>query len=153
MKTVCILLTTLLLFTCSRDGRNKDNSEVGAASQTSKNVARDFRKMPADASKYKSITDAKDWRNPFLTIRPNGVGIRVRAISMSEERIIPIGDLKKTLTSLPLSAWPYGNVIVVSEIGIRSGGQEEAELIERNKKELKRILNSLGTTVEWWPSA
>ena len=152
MKALCVLFIMLCFLTCSEAGRNQVESKTGDADRAAKNAEPEFKNLPVDASKYKSVTDAKDWQNPFLTIRSDGVGIRVRAISMNEERVIHVSDLEKTLKSLPLSAWPYGKVVAASEIGIRSGRSEENQLIERNRTEVERILSSLGVTVEWWPS-
>jgi hypothetical protein len=105
---------------------------------------------PADRGKYQSVLDAKDWGNPYLVIRADGVEVKARNLP-NNGRTIAVKDLKKTLTGLPVEAWPYGKVVAAVEIGIRSPGDDKA--IEQNRKEATQVLEALHIKVEWWPSA
>lgn len=117
----------------------------------------DFRIRPPDTRKYKDVIDGNDWLNPYLVIRPEGIGViwRVPAV---ERRVIPRNELKKVLISLPVAAWPYGRVVGVQEISIRSGTPNseiwlrDEKLIEKNRLEANRTLASLGIKINWWPS-
>lgn len=105
--------------------------------------------QPADREKYNSVRDAKDWANPYLVIRADGVELISPAASRVRQTI-PASELQKSLLKLPLSGWPYGKVVAVSEISIRSGNDDE--LIEQNKAKVEQILKSLQVEIEWWPS-
>ncbi len=104
----------------------------------------------ADPKKYKSIHDAKDWANPYLIVRAEGVEVVSKAIAKGR-KVIATKELSKTLAALPVSAWPYGKVVAVQEIGIRSGKDDER--IKQNKEAVKAALKGLDVAVEWWPSA
>jgi hypothetical protein len=117
----------------------------------------DSRIQPPDLRKYEDIRDGNDWLNPYLVIRPEGIQLIARGSSV-ERKVISRHELKKMLISLPVTAWPYGRVIGVQEIGIRSGSpnseiwRKDDELIEKNKIEVNRVLSSLGVRIKWWPS-
>lgn len=134
-------------------------AQVPARSQSnpSARAKLDHRIPAADPNKYKGIRDGNDWQNPYLVIHPNGVEI-ISKSSLIERRIILTDQLASALTRLPLTAWPYGRVIAVSNIGIRNGFfgspvyQKDEQLIARNRTEIEKILKSLKVKVDWWPS-
>ena len=100
---------------------------------------------------YTSIHDARDWQNPFLVVQRDGVSVTARGGSQTGSQMVSIDKLANYLDSLPEKAWPYGKIVGLQEIGIRSG--DDDKFIERNKTETVRILNSLGIEFNWWPSA
>jgi hypothetical protein len=69
---------------------------------------------PADRHAYQGIRDAADWRNPFVTVYADGVEVRGIAGRVSPEK------LTDALKQLPTNSWPYGRVVGVEEVGIRS---------------------------------
>jgi len=74
-----------------------------------------------DPAKYSKVREGKDWKNPFLVVRPNGIeinGVTPRA------GYISLQDVTKELEHLPSSAWPYGLVVAVVDAGIVSGGDD-----------------------------
>ena len=112
----------------------------------------DSRIPPPDLSKYKDVRDAKDWRNPYLVIRTEGVGVILKGTPV-ERRIISCDELFTFLESLPATAWPYGRVAAIQEIGIRRGNGKDNQPIAENKTKVGRILTSLDVKADWWPSA
>jgi hypothetical protein len=108
-------------------------------------------KIPkADKKKYESIRDAKDWANPYLVVRAEGVEIVSKGIAKGR-KTVATRELRKTLAALPVTAWPYGRVAAVQEISIGSGNDDA--LIKENKKSVQKILKDLGASVDLWPSA
>jgi hypothetical protein len=102
-----------------------------------------------DPKKHHSVQDAKDWKNPYLIVRRDGieiVGVTPVGQAMSIESVP--GMLEK----LPDSAWPYGLVVAVQDIGILSGKTDLAR-IEANRTKLLNLLKGLGVAVDRWPSA
>jgi hypothetical protein len=105
---------------------------------------------PADPQKYKSVTgDYKDWRNPYLIIRRDGVGLL--DIANDEQRLIKPEDLAQTLAQLPASAWPYGRVVAVQENGVRASGDDA--LIRKNRGIVLGTLEGLHILVSLGPPA
>jgi hypothetical protein len=104
---------------------------------------------PAAPEKYQSVRDGKDWANPYLVIRADGIEVVAKNLP-KHGKAIALKDLKKTLTGLPVEAWPYGKVVAVQEIGI--GSEDDGKAIEQNRKYAKEVLEGLDIKIEWWPS-
>lgn len=109
-------------------------------------------KIPAAVhAKYKHIRDAKDWLNPKITIRAEGIEVITDVLPGGRKTVAP-GALRDLLISLPIKAWPYGRVILGSDIGLRQVDRHDDEPIRRNHEAAARIMNSLDVEVDWWPS-
>jgi len=101
-----------------------------------------------DPAQYRQIRDGHDWKNPFLVVRPNGIEI----IGVTPiEPGIPLQDVTKELEHLPSSAWPYGLVVAVVDVGL--GSREDWPKVQANRQKLLIILKRLGIAAELWPSA
>jgi len=100
-----------------------------------------------DPKKYHSVQDAKDWKNPYLIVRRDGIEI----VGMTPVgRAITVESVPAVLERLPASAWPYGLVVAVQDIGILSGKTDLAH-IEANRTKLLNLLKELGIAVDRWP--
>ena len=101
-----------------------------------------------DPKKYHAVQDAKDWKNPYLIVRRDGIEI----IGMTAVgQAIPVDSVPGVLKGLPDSAWPYGLVVAVQDIGLVSEG--DPPRIEANRKRLLMLLKKLAIVVDLWPSA
>ncbi len=110
-------------------------------------------KIPAPIrAKYRGIRDARDWLNPIITIRAEGIEVDSRAIP-SGRKTVASGELRTLLLSLPVSAWPYGRVVIASDIGLRQVDRSDEAPIKRNHEAAERVLKALHVEVDWWPSA
>ncbi len=105
----------------------------------------------ANPQRYKSIHDAQDWENPYLVIRRDGIEVIAKA-SPSGQQIVASTDLQRTLIQLPLSAWPYGRVVGMSDIGIVEPDGRDEQPINENREAALAILKALQITVERWPT-
>jgi len=103
---------------------------------------------PADSSKYHHIHDMKNWRNPYLIVRADGVVLFDSADST--EILLKPEELLAALAKLPASYWPYGRV-VAAEAGI-IGSEQDKVAIRRNKGIVGGLLQGAHITVEWVPS-
>ncbi len=110
----------------------------------------DSRIGPAVPERYKSIRDAKDWANPFLVVRRDGIEVVSKGLASGRKTVRP-ADLERTLIELPLTAWPYGKVIPVSESSLRNPDRSDDKPIAENLEAALAILKELGVTVERWP--
>ena len=106
----------------------------------------------AQPSKYRSVTDGKDWRNPYLVIRVDGVEIISNSIR-SRRQVVTVEELSATLVKLPVDAWPYGRVVAASDIGLRDANGTHDEPIRLNHQAATKVLEALSIKIEWWPSA
>jgi len=104
--------------------------------------------LKADPKRYHSVQDAKDWKNPYLIVRRDGIEIvGLTAVGQA----IPVDSIPGLLKGSPDSAWPYGLVVAVQDIGLVSEG--DLPRIEANRKRLLMLLKRLGIAVDVWPSA
>jgi hypothetical protein len=107
---------------------------------------------PPKLALYRSIRDARDWRNPILTVQDDGVLIRANGVG--EPTHVPIKDVKGFLISLPVSAWPYGRVVAQSNQSILPVPlQEYVRKMSPIRQRLAVVLSDLHIRVEFWPSA
>jgi hypothetical protein len=91
----------------------------------------------------------KNWRNPYLIVRTDGVALYDSADSA--EIILKTDDLLAALARLPASNWPYGRVVAVTESGVRASGDDIA--IRRNRGIVGGMLEGAHVAVEWIPPA
>ena len=105
---------------------------------------------PADPAKYGKLRDMKNWRNPYIFVRADGVGLLDSADSAVI--IVKPEDLLAALARLPASNWPYGRVVAAQENGIRAS-EQDGVAIRRNKGIVGGILENAHITVDWVPSA
>jgi hypothetical protein len=108
--------------------------------------------QPANLSVYKTVLDAKNWANPYLIVRADGIEIISKTLKPNRQTV-PVNQLKGVLLSLPTSAWSYGRVVALQQVGVRSGAAAEDKLIEQNQSKAMQILKSLKVKAELWPSA
>ena len=145
---VCLLISQIPA-ACNQKGHLPAGQSSVGAQQIGKKF--DSRIPPPDPGKYKDVRDARDWRNPYLVIRPEGVEVISRSAA-AERQIISCEKLAGHLESLPVTAWPYGRVVAAQEISIRRGDRRDDQPIAENKAKVERILASLDVKVAWWPS-
>jgi len=105
---------------------------------------------PPDPNKYRSVRDARDWQNPYLMVKANGIDARPISAATEAPTMSP-ADVVAYLEKLPSMAWPYGLVVAVQENGVRAPGDDAP--IKRNREELVRLLEKAGVRVDLWPSA
>ena len=101
-------------------------------------------------SKFDDILDAANWLNPQVIVVPKGVEVRSASLA-GGTRTARLDELRRVLIGLPISAWPYGRVVLVTEIGL-VGRLDDLELIERNRDEAARVLKALAIEANWGPA-
>lgn len=92
----------------------------------------------------------RNWRNPYLIVRTDGVALLDPADSA--EILLKSDEVLAALARLPASAWPYGRVVAVSESGPRSS-EQDGVAIRRNKGIVGGILEAAHVAIDWVPSA
>jgi hypothetical protein len=104
---------------------------------------------PADTQQISAVRDMKNWKNPYLIVRVDGVGLLDPADS--EQKILTPDQLLAALADLPSSAWPYGRVVAVAESAAAASEAEKAQL-RRNRALVAGTLESLQVVINWVPS-
>ena len=103
----------------------------------------------ADYSKLKDVRDARDWHNPMVLILADAV--EIRSLSLTGGRIrVGVGQLRQELIKLPVSAWPYGRIVLAQDPGLPQG---DDAAVSRAHDETERILKALKVEADWWPPA
>ena len=110
-----------------------------AATQTETGLER----IPApDPSKYPKISDLPEWKNPQLVVREDGIGL-VDAEN-HEVHILTQEQVPAELVSLPIDAWPYGRVVLLTQAMPKDASQETKAKIRENRGVLIGTLKELG---------
>jgi len=104
----------------------------------------------ADSAKYESVRDMKNWRNPYLIVRPDGVALYDTADSA--EIILNPNELLPALAKLPSSDWAYGRVVAATENNIRTS-EQDGVAIRKNKGIVGGLLQGAHIAVRWVPTA
>ena len=108
-------------------------------------------KIPAAIhSRFDNIRDAANWLNPQVIARPNGVEVRSASLA-GGKTTVRVDELRRVLVGLPISAWPYGRVVLATDAGI-VGSLDDFELIKRNRDEVAQVLKALAIETNRWPS-
>lgn len=140
-----IAFAVVVLVSCSAAPKTPDPTALEASAS-----ARILAIPPARPEKYRGMTDMKAWRNPYLIIRSDGVGLLDP--DNHEEHILKPEELTQALGNLPASAWPYGRVIAVTEVGLRSSPDDDVK-IRKNRAIVAGTLESLHVLIDWVLSA
>ena len=106
---------------------------------------------PADSAKYEHIRDMKNWRNPYLIVRADGVALF--DVADNAEIVLKPDDLLPALAQLPASNWPYGRVVAAVEDTEKNPSEQDKVAIRRNKGILGGLLQGAHIAVDWVPSA
>jgi hypothetical protein len=134
---VC-LLAGLTLLACSRNDPPKQPSAETL-----------LQAIPtADPTRYDHVQNTKNWRNPYLIVRADGVALYDTADSA--EIILKPEEVIGALAQLPQSDWPYGRVVAAAETNAASNGDGIA--IRRNKGLVGGLLEEAHVAIRWVPA-
>ena len=92
----------------------------------------------------------KNWRNPYLIVRADGVALF--DVADSAEIILKQDELLPALAKLPAANWPYGRVVAAAEAGGTTSAEDKIA-IRRNKGIVGGLLLGAHIAVMWVPSA
>ena len=118
-------------------------------------------------SMYVDVQEPGAWANPFLTVGPDTLNLRINLADANPSSMgkgtmlrpkaarrreieLRTADLVKALIALPPGAWRYGRVIAVAESPQAS--PNDRPKIRRNVEAIIQQLNDLGLIVDEWPA-
>ena len=105
---------------------------------------------PANPKAFEKLKDMGGWRNPYLILRKDGVGLFDAA--NYEQHIVKPDDLLQALAQLPPSAWPYGRVVAVQENGVKGTTEDDAQ-VRKNRALVAGTLQSAHVVIRWVPAS
>jgi hypothetical protein len=142
----CSVLPAAIFLLVSCSGRNTATAVAGHV-----DPSQQIQKIPpADPRSYSHLRDMKNWRNPYLVIHKDGAGLL--DVGNNEERLLKPEELPAALAGLPASAWPYGRVVAVQEIGLH-GSQEDEIALRRSRALVAGTLEEMHVLINWVPSS
>jgi hypothetical protein len=94
-----------------------------------------------DPSKYPTFTDMTDWKNPYLVVREDGIGLV--DLSNREVHILKLEAIPAELVSLPSSAWPYGRVVLIAQAVPKDATDQTKAELRKNRALLLGTLKEL----------
>jgi hypothetical protein len=127
-------------------------SLAGCSQQTAKapDPGATLQAIPAaQSSAYESVKDMKQWRNPYLIVRADGVVLF--DAPDNAEIILKPDQLLPTLATLPTADWPYGRVVAATETSHATSDQDGVA-IRRNRGIVGGILEGAHIAIKWVPS-
>jgi hypothetical protein len=101
----------------------------------------------AKADAYKKV-DLKAWKNPYVIVRTDGVGLL--DVTNNEEHLMKTEQLADALAQLPVTAWPYGRVVALADD--RSPSADKTRISD-NKAKIAAMLHSSQVEIQWVPSS
>lgn len=139
---VGFLIVLVLLTACSKPRRPPEPAEATKPT--------DLERIPAaDSSKYPTLSNMKDWQNPYLVVRDDGIGLV--DLSNREIHVLKPEEVPAELVSLPLSAWPYGRVVLVTQAAPKNASDQTKEELRKNRGLLLGTLRELDVEVHESP--
>jgi hypothetical protein len=118
-------------------------------------------------SLYVDVHEPSQWANPFLSVGPDVISLRVLTCDAGpntlgqssllrpeaarrQELTLRPADLEQAIVAIPPSAWHYGRVIAIAESPMATPADRAK--VRRNVEITLKQLNDLGVVVEEWPS-
>ena len=109
----------------------------------------------ANPAKYADLREKKNWQNPYLVVRADGVGL-LTGVAANQEQMLNPQEVLDTLAHLPPSAWPYGRVaaILVQEPsgGSEQGSEQQKIALRRNRGTVAGELGRAQVEIVWMPA-
>jgi hypothetical protein len=107
---------------------------------------------PADSTKYSSTKQTGHWSNPYLVIRPDGVGL-LTSVAANEEQILKTEEVLNALAHLPASAWPYGRVVAILVEEKSTASETDKIALRRSRGIVAGDLEGAHVAIQWIPTS
>ena len=102
-----------------------------------------------DPAQYDRIQEMKQWRNPYLIVRADGIALYDSADSA--EIILKPQEVVPQLAKLPASNWPYGRVVAATEAR-NQASERDGIAVRRNRGIVGGLLERAHVAIKWVPS-
>lgn len=103
-----------------------------------------------DRARYQAVRDGREWRNPFLVAVASG--FELTSASNPKPKLVTVKDLRRVLADLPITDWPYGRVVALSNSSILPVDKRWIRAMDLNFARARTILEALGVEESLWPA-
>jgi len=103
---------------------------------------------PANPAKYGDLREKKNWQNPYLVVRTDGVGL-LTGVTANQEQILKPEEVLTALAHLPPSAWPLGRVAAILVQDGPGGSEEQKIALRRNRGTVAGELEHAQVAIVW----
>jgi hypothetical protein len=99
-------------------------------------------RIPApDPTKYPRFTDMSSWKNPYLVVREDGIGMV--DLSNREVHLLKPEEIPAELVALSSDRWPYGRVVLVAQAAPKDPSDQTKAKLRENRALLLGTLKDL----------
>jgi len=91
----------------------------------------------------------KDWKNPYLIVRADGIGLV--DLDNHEIKILQPEEVPTALSALPATAWPYGRIVLVSQVVAQDASDQTKAQVRKNRGLLVGTLKDLKILIHEQP--
>jgi hypothetical protein len=144
----CLVLPILVSLILAALGACSRAPDAVPASAAPKAISLESIPAPG-SSKYPSSRDLRDWKNPYLIVREDGIGFV--DLSNYEVHILKPDEIPAELASLPSSAWPYGRVVLIAEAAPRIPTDQAKAEVRKNRALLVGTLKEFDVQIREAP--
>jgi hypothetical protein len=102
-----------------------------------------------DPTRYPDWHNLRDWKNPYLVVREDGIGLLDTA--NSEIHILKPEEVPAALIALPDTAWPYGRVVLMAEAMPKNASEQTKSDLRKNRGLLVGTLKDLKVLIHEVP--
>ncbi len=143
-RALVALALSAFMLSCSKPPEAAPSAVSATSSQTGLELI-----PPPDRAKFPKLQDMRDWKNPYLVVRDDGIGFV--DISNHEIRVLTPEQIPAELVSLPSNAWPYGRVVLVTEAAPKIPSDAAKAELRKNRGLLVGTLRDLDVQIREFP--
>ena len=136
MRILVILVLLVSLVACT-----KPESQAPPVVAEAPNESGLERIPEPDPSKYPKIHELSEWRNPQLVVREDGIGLV--DLENHEIHILSQEQIPAELATLPIDAWPYGRVVLLTQAMAKDASEQTKAKLRENRGLLMGTLKEL----------
>ena len=136
MRTLVILILLGSFVACTKPEAPPPQAAVEAPQETG------LERIPEpDPAKYPKIHELSQWKNPQLVVREDGIGLV--DVENHEIHILTQEQIPAELATLPLDAWPYGRVVLLTQATPKDASEQTKSKLRENRGLLMGTLKEL----------
>jgi hypothetical protein len=144
LRTLIALILLVILAACTKPEAPAPQTSPATPKETG------LERIPEpDSTKYPRLQDLAQWQNPQLVVREDGIGL-VDAEN-HELHILKMEQVEAELVSLPITAWPYGRVVLLSQAAPSDSSEQAKARLRENRGLLVGTLKSLQVKIREAP--
>lgn len=110
----------------------------------------DARIAAANRARYEAAHDAGEWRNPRLVAFASG--FELTSASNPKPKLVTLTELRRVLAELPITDWPYGRVVALSNSSLLEPDERWVRAMDLNFARARKIFEALGIEESLWPA-